>query len=334
MKASDFTSAPKRHEPTPGGRVTVADSLDRFARDRELLLASHAPKAAPAPVQAAPVASRAATLGLKRAPATVEPAPRPRASSSAARPAAPPVALGPRSSTRSPSPPSRPASEKRSTTLLSSLWAKVAPVPSSTSPPPASTSRRSLDLASSKQAAAAERVLDGSTITPFILDPAALSASAAALAEEDAAARARPESSNIFNSRPVSLPTLPPPGRPQKAEVEPITWHRPPAVHPRDYVSEQRRRAGGSSPFDWLEAEDHSPLEPYLFQRKAGRAATRKPRAKGPPPIVQSPPVAPPPLVPTKQPPPTAIEYAPPAPYFPQCVSSEFRFPIFAEFRR
>ncbi|GAA5902815.1 hypothetical protein JCM8208_006483 [Rhodotorula glutinis] len=129
----------------------------------------------------------------------------------------------------------------------------------------------------------------------------------------------RKEASTLRTSRPIALPPLvapartlttsshpaarrisAPPGLARAASeplppVEPITYHRPPPLHPRTSalgvgagVGAQRQRSGASSPYDWLESRDEAPLEPFLFTRALGRAATRRGgRAAGRPAIPQ-----------------------------------------------
>ncbi|GAA5932055.1 hypothetical protein JCM3775_004226 [Rhodotorula graminis] len=113
----------------------------------------------------------------------------------------------------------------------------------------------------------------------------------------------RKEPSSLRDSRPIALPPLvapartlttlshpaarrisAPPGLARAASeplppVEPITYHRPPPLHPRTSavgIGAQRQRSGASSPYDWLESRDEAPLEPFLFTRALGRAATRR----------------------------------------------------------
>ncbi|BGP37176.1 hypothetical protein JCM10449v2_001080 [Rhodotorula kratochvilovae] len=139
-----------------------------------------------------------------------------------------------------------------------------------------------------------------SRVTPFQLHDGA------AGDEHDPHARdPAKEQSTLRNTRPIALPPLVAPARASTTSgtsvaarrvsapalaraaseplppVEPITYHRPPPLHPRDALlaQQQRRRAAGgapSSPYDWLEPRDEAPLEPFLFQRAVGRAPTRR----------------------------------------------------------
>ncbi|GAA5924275.1 uncharacterized protein JCM15063_005589 [Sporobolomyces koalae] len=81
-----------------------------------------------------------------------------------------------------------------------------------------------------------------------------------------------------------SLP-LPPKRKPEAIPepVEPITYHRPPEVHPRNILlaSNSSKRIH-QDPYDWLGDEPKSPLDPYMFHRQAGRMATKRARAKRP----------------------------------------------------
>ncbi|BGP13240.1 hypothetical protein JCM10213v2_001159 [Rhodosporidiobolus nylandii] len=78
--------------------------------------------------------------------------------------------------------------------------------------------------------------------------------------------------SNSHRSRRPAVPALPP--------VEPITYRRPPALYPDDVIlSAPRTRGLHHTPYDWLEGRDESPLDPFLFHRQPGRAATRKSRS-------------------------------------------------------
>lgn len=111
------------------------------------------------------------------------------------------------------------------------------------------------------------------------------------------------EPSTLRNTRPIALPPLvapartlttsstpaarrisAPPGLARAASeplppIEPITYHRPPPLHPRDAPppsSLRRRTAAHTSPYDWLESRDEAPLEPFLFTRALGRAPTKR----------------------------------------------------------
>ncbi|KAK4694807.1 hypothetical protein P7C70_g8673, partial [Phenoliferia sp. Uapishka_3] len=141
-----------------------------------------------------------------------------------------------------------------------------------------------------------DRALRASTITPFITPNAEVKA--AEIAAEDSTPT--PQESTIYNTGPVSLPlTCPafsagaaplskaksdPTGRAivqprPEIVVEPITWFRPPPIHPRDYKEGTRKRAqsvGKRSPFDWLDPMDMSTVDPYLFHRSSGRALVRR----------------------------------------------------------
>lgn len=258
-----------------------------------------------------------------------QPVPRPRAASSAALPprvssplanSSPPPPPKPSTSTSS----SSSSSAKPAPTLFSSLWAKtsalvsgtpasdeeIPPVPGSPIVESSSKTPRFPRLSSdglSKKALAeaqdADRALQASKITPFILDEEAAER-ARKLAEEEAKKPVL-EQSNLMNSRPVSLPLaslafsaggvplgkaksdptgrLPTiPQRPDSIKVEPITWHRPAPTHPRDFLTPRFKPApkGARGPFDWLTPSDMSPVEPFIFLRAAGRAATRRPKGK------------------------------------------------------
>ncbi|GAA6062301.1 hypothetical protein JCM10212_004389 [Sporobolomyces blumeae] len=90
------------------------------------------------------------------------------------------------------------------------------------------------------------------------------------------------EHSTPHNTRPIALsssPSLPP--------VEPITYHRPPALHPRDPIlhSVLRGRNRHRDGYDWLESLDESPLDPFLFHRAPGRMATKRARVRARPAI-------------------------------------------------
>ena len=97
------------------------------------------------------------------------------------------------------------------------------------------------------------------------------------------------EPSNFLNTRPTPLSqhrksqSL---SEPSHEPVEPITYHRPPDLHPRNIllnsVSRGRRNR---DQYDWLESLDESPLDPFLFHRSATRMATKKVRVKRPPPV-------------------------------------------------
>ncbi|GAA5973763.1 hypothetical protein JCM11641_005123 [Rhodosporidiobolus odoratus] len=111
--------------------------------------------------------------------------------------------------------------------------------------------------------------------------------------EHDAAEPTK-EQSNLKNTRPIALPPLVAralsdptnaikqprrPAVPALPPVEPITYHRPPALYPRDLVlAAPRTRYLHRTPYDWLEGRDEAPLDPYLFHRQPGRAATKKAR--------------------------------------------------------
>ncbi|GAA5826119.1 hypothetical protein JCM11251_007172 [Rhodosporidiobolus azoricus] len=72
--------------------------------------------------------------------------------------------------------------------------------------------------------------------------------------------------------------------------LPPITYRRPPPLYPRDIPlaaggpASLAVRPGGRfihrDPYDWLEARDESPIDPYLFHRAVGRAATRKGKSR------------------------------------------------------
>ncbi|GAA5996863.1 uncharacterized protein JCM10292_006049 [Rhodotorula paludigena] len=85
-----------------------------------------------------------------------------------------------------------------------------------------------------------------------------------------AAARALPGARRTASAPLAASYSIPP--------AEPITYHRPPPVHPRDvllaYTARPRRATIG--PYEWLEPHDEAPFEPYLFQRAPGRTATRR----------------------------------------------------------
>lgn len=87
----------------------------------------------------------------------------------------------------------------------------------------------------------------------------------------------------------VASVTPPGPRRPLPPGLDPVTYHRPPPTHPRDHPHDilrlQKRRAqnvgasdGRAVAFDWLEPVDMSALDPFLFHRMPGRAATRLPK--------------------------------------------------------
>lgn len=144
-----------------------------------------------------------------------------------------------------------------------------------------------------------------SHVTPFQLDDEG-GPSGGGEREHDAhAPPARKEPSPGRNTRPIALPPLvapartlttsshpaarrisAPPGLARAASeplppVEPITYHRPPPLHPRTSAlgagaGAQPQRSSASSPYDWLESRDEAPLEPFLFTRALGRAATRR----------------------------------------------------------
>ena len=69
-----------------------------------------------------------------------------------------------------------------------------------------------------------------------------------------------------------SAPSLPPP--------EPITYHRPPALHPRLNHDESPRFRSQPTPYDWLDARDESRLLPYMFLPTAAQAAAYEARVR------------------------------------------------------
>ncbi|KWU45790.1 hypothetical protein RHOSPDRAFT_32721 [Rhodotorula sp. JG-1b] len=69
-----------------------------------------------------------------------------------------------------------------------------------------------------------------------------------------------------------SAPSLPPP--------EPITYHRPPALHPRLNHEESPRFRSQPTPYDWLDARDESRLLPYMFLPTAAQAAAYEARVR------------------------------------------------------
>ncbi|GAA5996558.1 hypothetical protein JCM5350_002194, partial [Sporobolomyces pararoseus] len=72
---------------------------------------------------------------------------------------------------------------------------------------------------------------------------------------------------------------------PDSEPVEPITYHRPPEIHPRNVLlASANSRFRHDDAYDWLGDESKSPLDAYLFHRQAGRMATKKVRLKRPPP--------------------------------------------------
>ncbi|GAA5960366.1 hypothetical protein JCM3765_007488 [Sporobolomyces pararoseus] len=72
---------------------------------------------------------------------------------------------------------------------------------------------------------------------------------------------------------------------PELEPVEPITYHRPPEIHPRNVLlASVNSRFRHDDAYDWLGDEPKSPLDAYLFHRQAGRMATKKVRLKRPPP--------------------------------------------------
>lgn len=97
------------------------------------------------------------------------------------------------------------------------------------------------------------------------------------------------EASNFHNTRPIPLShnrrtqSL---SEPIQEPVEPITYHRPPDLHPRNILlnSVARGRLRHKDQYDWLESLDESPLDPFLFHRDPKRLATKKVRLKRPPP--------------------------------------------------
>jgi len=97
------------------------------------------------------------------------------------------------------------------------------------------------------------------------------------------------EPSNFLNTRPIPLSqhrrsqSL---SEPVHAPVEPITYHRPPDIHPRNILLNSASRGRRyRDQYDWLESLDESPLDPFLFHRSATRMATKKVRLKRPPPV-------------------------------------------------
>ncbi|GAA5979053.1 hypothetical protein JCM10908_002788 [Rhodotorula pacifica] len=77
----------------------------------------------------------------------------------------------------------------------------------------------------------------------------------------------------VAQDRPVrSAPELPPP--------EPITYHRPPALHPRGTHEEVPRFRSQPTPYDWLESRDESRLLPYLFMPTVAQAAAYEARLR------------------------------------------------------
>ncbi|GAA5894917.1 uncharacterized protein JCM6883_002252 [Sporobolomyces salmoneus] len=83
-------------------------------------------------------------------------------------------------------------------------------------------------------------------------------------------------------SQPPRAQTLP---EPESEPVEPITYHRPVPIHPRNILlASAAHKFRHNDPYDWLGDQAKSPLDAYLFHRSATRMATRKVRLKRPPP--------------------------------------------------
>ncbi|GAA5873555.1 hypothetical protein JCM16303_001163 [Sporobolomyces ruberrimus] len=71
---------------------------------------------------------------------------------------------------------------------------------------------------------------------------------------------------------------------PAFARVDPITYHRPPEIHPRNILfAPAATTYKHNDPYDWLGDQPKSPLDAYLFHRQAGRMATKKVRLRRPP---------------------------------------------------
>ncbi|GAA5860463.1 hypothetical protein JCM3774_000431 [Rhodotorula dairenensis] len=70
----------------------------------------------------------------------------------------------------------------------------------------------------------------------------------------------------------TSAPTL--------APVQPITYHRPPPLHPRATHEEVPRFRSQPTPFDWLDPRDESRVLPYMFMPSATQAAAYEARLR------------------------------------------------------
>ncbi|GAA6008676.1 hypothetical protein JCM11491_003394 [Sporobolomyces phaffii] len=72
---------------------------------------------------------------------------------------------------------------------------------------------------------------------------------------------------------------------PSLEPVEPITYHRPPEIHPRNVLlASTSSKFVHKDGYDWLGDQAKSPLDAYLFHRQASRMATKKVRVKRRPP--------------------------------------------------
>ncbi|GAA6055002.1 hypothetical protein JCM3770_000488 [Rhodotorula araucariae] len=181
--------------------------------------------------------------------------------------------------------------------LLSSLWGRAAQlVGGSAAQQPTIVKEVGHNRASSVDSSLPA---PKSKVTPFELHDSAASD------EHELRAPGTPtEQSTVRNTRPIPLPPLVAPARATTAagstaftrrvpastlaraaseplpSVEPITYHRPPPLHPRGpLVSPQRSPAATGdppSPYDWLAPRDEAPFEPFLFLRPAGSMPTRR----------------------------------------------------------
>lgn len=136
----------------------------------------------------------------------------------------------------------------------------------------------------------AELARSASTMQRSMSAPVAATTPSAALVAATLLQKSNSESRRIPILASASALSLPGPRRPLPPGIDPITWHRPPPIHPpnhpHDVIRLQRRAKNSREPddgstapaFTWLEPRDMSPLDQYLFHRAAGRAPTRKPK--------------------------------------------------------
>lgn len=292
MKASAFSKAPSRREVQPGARVTPSLAPTANLLDSTTLLSSWGRSgrsgSAMGRAQTGRAKSfgsmegkehqeamaRATTLGLKRAP---RPDPVPD-SEQASLEVPPTIPSRPKSAAAT----SRPGESSATGgggepeegvgvggTLLASLWAKTAQV--------LGVQEAEEEAATIPKPSPTPRIAPPTRIAspPLVTRPATLPSDSPLQTSSlrPSATRSNPR------SRPATYVSVTDSDPSSVLHPEPITFHRPAPVHPRNHHSHVSRGGGagrGRSPYDWLEASDgRGQVGDFVFGGAVGRGAGR-----------------------------------------------------------
>ncbi|POY73538.1 hypothetical protein BMF94_3476 [Rhodotorula taiwanensis] len=157
--------------------------------------------------------------------------------------------------------------------LLSSLWNRASELVGGAAPAStreneageedATERQREVDDHAQKDTSAGEEEEEGDEMPPTARTKNATRPILVPALVAPALTGTRASSATRTVSAPV-VPAGPPP--------EPITYHRPPALHQRSMSPEIQRFRSQPSPYDWLDSRDESPIIPYMFLPTAAQA--------------------------------------------------------------